>query len=55
MIISKKYAQFLIRTGRATYGGLVNQDGTYGESGDYYMIVNRLDKQRTDRYFIERR
>jgi hypothetical protein len=32
MIISKSHAQFLIRTGRATYGGLVNQDGTYGVS-----------------------
>jgi hypothetical protein len=55
MVITKDYARFLIRHGKASYGGLVNKTGRYGESGKYYMIVIRHDKQRTDHYFVEER
>ena len=55
MVISKDYARFLVRTGRATTGGLVNKDGCYGDSGKYYMVVIRSDKNRTDHYFVEER
>jgi hypothetical protein len=53
MIISKKYAEKLIREGKAEYLGDCRERGTNW----YYSVINRLDKQRTDHvklYFTER-
>lgn len=42
MIISKSYAEKLIRAGKADHIGYCLHDG------DRYAVINRNDKQRTD-------
>ena len=49
MIISKKYAQLLIKAGKAT---AVKGD-TCTDNGRTYQIVTRLDVQRVDHYEID--
>ena len=46
MIISKDYADRLVRLGRAAYVGEVAHDGKR------WMCVDRYDVQRTDHYLI---
>jgi hypothetical protein len=46
MIISKKYAEMLVKRGQAEKIGTVTQDGKT------YQVVNRFDIQRTDHYAI---
>ena len=45
MIITKEYADRLIKQGRAAVSGR-----TVSENGVYYVIVDRYDLQRTDHY-----
>jgi hypothetical protein len=49
MIISKAYAQRLIKAGKAT---AVKGD-TCTDNGKRYQIVTRLDLQRDDHYEVE--
>ena len=46
MIISKKHAQGLIKQGKAVHGGYTR------DSDSYYAIIDRLDMQRTDHYYV---
>ncbi len=46
MIITKKYAQKLIRQGKARIATTLKPD----EHGVIYVAVDRLDIQRTDHY-----
>ena len=46
MIISKQYAQRLIKTGKAEHVTTLHQD----QQGRVYVAINRLDKQRIDHY-----
>lgn len=48
-IISKEYAQRLIRAGRARESGLTC-DGSRWPDGNHYVIIDRLDRNRTDQY-----
>lgn len=51
MIISKRYAQKLIKKGRARIVGEMNDGQFWGDAvGIIYTIINRYDKQRTDHY-----
>lgn len=53
MIISKKYAEKLIREGKAEHVGDCRELNTNW----YHAVINRLDKRRTDHvllYFTER-
>lgn len=47
MIISRKYAQKLIRDGKARVTGIVH------DNGKQYAILTRYDKQSTDHYQID--
>lgn len=49
MIISMKYAQTLIRQGKAKSIGLIAEPYIIGRR---YMALDRFDKQRTDHYEI---
>jgi hypothetical protein len=49
MIISKAYAQKLIKNGQAT----ATEGDTCTDNGRQYQIVTRLDVQRVDHYEIE--
>ena len=48
MIISKKYADRLIRKGKAVETALVTT-----ENGDTYQAIDRLDRQRVDHYRVD--
>lgn len=51
MIISKKYAQRLVREGKARIEGRTTTGPYWGcDTGEVYVIVTRLDKQDTDHY-----
>jgi hypothetical protein len=52
MIISKKYAQKLVREGKATIEGRTTDQPRWEDrhTGKTYVIVTRHDKQRTDHY-----
>ena len=50
MIISTEYAHDLIRQGKADIVGSVVGDDRFGEYGTMYIVINRLDLQRTDHY-----
>jgi hypothetical protein len=49
MIIKEKYAKELIRRGKARRVGYVAKNHTMGH---YYAIVERIDLNRTDHYYI---
>ena len=46
MIVTKKYAKALIKSGRATVATPLRSDS----SGDVYVAITRHDVQRTDHY-----
>ena len=52
MVISKKYAQKLVREGKARIVGRTTTATTWDDRayGDIYRVVNRLDIQRVDHY-----
>jgi len=52
MIITKKYAQRLVREGKATEEGRTTDQARWAERdmGKTYRIVTRHDLQRTDHY-----
>lgn len=50
MIISTRYAHSLIRQGKADIIGYVVGDYSFGEYGTMYIVIDRLDLQRTDHY-----
>ena len=50
MIITKAYAQKLIREGKARHGGYMLTDE--GALSDYYAIIDRSDTCRTDHYHV---
>ena len=53
MIISKRYAQKLVREGKATIEGRTTTGNYWGDSiGTIYTIVIRHDLQRTDHYKV---
>ena len=47
MIITQKHAQKLIREGKATKGEVII------DGNKKYVVINRLDKKRTDHYEIK--
>ncbi|MEN6535454.1 MAG: hypothetical protein ABFD89_17455 [Bryobacteraceae bacterium] len=49
MIISKKYAQKLVREGKAT----LEPSTTVDDSGHHWQIVTRRDLQRVDHYQVD--
>jgi len=52
MIITKKYARQLVKSGKARIEGRTTDQARWGEryQGKTYVIVTRLDLQRTDHY-----
>jgi len=52
MIITKRYAQRLVREGKARLGGQTVRNGTWRDRymGQVYRILDRLDLQRVDHY-----